>query len=370
LALSNADRPGEILSYLEEYRATTPPVVAAPLTESPLAVLFSEVTATQIIERDALNRALETVAREREDTAVENRRQLLESLSEDPNVRISLSPEDEREVRRESREEFEIELRREQRRENDIREADERALERFERGEGLPICPYALSDEPRLFDVFDEDARRLINLQEQERRRVGEDTLQRALRFVPFIGAVINYAYERASLPETVRSITTDAAVLMLPVTFGGTTATTATRGVERAAVAVSPAPRRIVFAPRPAPVEPAVVQQQIRWGTWKDLPKTCHNGREYAKIGEYYYSRHAVDYMIPKNLRIKLKIPDRTELRGIPPMAVEETIKHGAKNMVTDSFGKEALEHSLGNIKVYTDKLDPTIVITVRKGK
>ena len=36
----------------------------------------------------------------------------------------------------------------------------------------------------------------------------------------------------------------------------------------------------------------------KLLWGSWIDYPKVVVDGREYAKVGERLYSRHAVDRM------------------------------------------------------------------------
>ena len=35
---------------------------------------------------------------------------------------------------------------------------------------------------------------------------------------------------------------------------------------------------------------------EKLLWGSWDDYPKTTINGRDYAKIGDNYYTQHAVD--------------------------------------------------------------------------
>lgn len=104
----------------------------------------------------------------------------------------------------------------------------------------------------------------------------------------------------------------------------------------------------------------------KITWGLWEDLPKTTYKGRTYAKIGKYYYSRHAVDYMPPANVRIKLGIPEEQELRCIPSMAVEEAIKYGKKTKVFEN-GEWRRMHVLDKVKVITS-MDDKVVITLRK--
>jgi hypothetical protein len=109
----------------------------------------------------------------------------------------------------------------------------------------------------------------------------------------------------------------------------------------------------------------------QIRWGMWEDLPKAIHNGKEYAKIGKYFYSKHAIDHMsfgardavIPSHIPGQLPV----KMRGIPSIAVEETLLYGRSQISIDQTGQQALEHVLGDIKVHTT-LDKTVVISVRK--
>ena len=104
----------------------------------------------------------------------------------------------------------------------------------------------------------------------------------------------------------------------------------------------------------------------QITWGLWEDLPKTTYKGRTYAKIGKHYYSHHAVDYMPPENVRIKLGIPEEQELRCIPSMAVEEAIKYGKKTKVFEN-GEWRKVHVSNRVKVITS-LDDKVVISLRK--
>jgi hypothetical protein len=110
---------------------------------------------------------------------------------------------------------------------------------------------------------------------------------------------------------------------------------------------------------------------QAMTWGMWRDLPKEVYNGMEYAKIGTRYYSKHAIEHMSfsARDAVILSSIPGKgpVKMRRIPPMAVEETITHGISKISRDEFGKQALEHILGDIKVHTS-LDKRVVISVRK--
>ena len=64
-----------------------------------------------------------------------------------------------------------------------------------------------------------------------------------------------------------------------------------------------------------------------LRWALWGDLPKVTRNGQTYAKIGDYLYTRHAIEHMYPKWYG---RSPSGLEARGIPPSVVENTIQYG----------------------------------------
>jgi hypothetical protein len=66
--------------------------------------------------------------------------------------------------------------------------------------------------------------------------------------------------------------------------------------------------------------------------------------------------------------MKTELGIPISQEVRGIPSIVVENVIQNGTKRVTTDKLGKEAMEHSLGNLKVFTDKNDFSVVISMRK--
>ena len=108
----------------------------------------------------------------------------------------------------------------------------------------------------------------------------------------------------------------------------------------------------------------------KITWGLWEDLPKTTYKGQEYAKIGKYYYSRHAVEHM--RYGAIDAVIPPfksggkGIEMRRIPSMVVEEVIKYGKKSK-TFRDGDWRWQYVLGDMKVFTS-LDSKAVVSLRK--
>ncbi len=87
---------------------------------------------------------------------------------------------------------------------------------------------------------------------------------------------------------------------------------------------------------------------------SWERLPKTILGGQVYAKIGDWNYSRHAINMMQPctygthhteikKAIKKTLEFIDEKKIkqkpkhvilkpgRTIPPSAVEDIIKHGS---------------------------------------
>ena len=109
----------------------------------------------------------------------------------------------------------------------------------------------------------------------------------------------------------------------------------------------------------------------KVTWGMWSDLPKTMYKGKEYAKIGKYYYTQHAIEHMSFGAL--KSKIPssqvgkEGLDMRRIPSMVVEEVIKYGKKSNKFYEGGEWRLSHILGNVKIITTA-DSKVVVTAMK--
>jgi hypothetical protein len=109
-------------------------------------------------------------------------------------------------------------------------------------------------------------------------------------------------------------------------------------------------------------------------WGFWKDYPKVRYNGREYAQIGTRLYTQHAVQAFLPSGRRTVTHVPRANgegggysfheNARSIPPTFVEETIRRGIKEFVTEDRELRTV-HTLGTIMVVTTR-DNKIVITV----
>jgi filamentous hemagglutinin len=109
-----------------------------------------------------------------------------------------------------------------------------------------------------------------------------------------------------------------------------------------------------------------------IFWGRWRDYPKVVIDGKEYAKVGDRLYYRHAVDYLQPSGRRTLGNVP-RAEKegngflsmgRGVPPLYVEEAILHGTKEPQAVN-GVPRVVHRLGELEVVTEDKE-RIVVTV----
>ena len=105
---------------------------------------------------------------------------------------------------------------------------------------------------------------------------------------------------------------------------------------------------------------------QKLFWSSWSDYPKVTLNGKEYAKIGERLYTKHAVDRMLPKTLGI----PAGTDQagRGCAPGFVEEVIKIGEQQTIVENDVSRTI-YSSGNIKVVTEQNGSVVVTVLRIG-
>jgi len=107
-------------------------------------------------------------------------------------------------------------------------------------------------------------------------------------------------------------------------------------------------------------------------WGYWQDYPKVRVGAREYAKIGERLYTKHAVEYFQPSGRRTIASVPSApgegggalSKGRGIPTVFVEDAIVRGAKRHQVED-GVLRTVHTLGQIEVVTEQGEK-IVVTV----
>lgn len=100
----------------------------------------------------------------------------------------------------------------------------------------------------------------------------------------------------------------------------------------------------------------------KLLWSSWSDYPKVVLDGKEYARIGDRLYTRHAVDRMLPSGLGA----PAGTQGAGrsFAPNFIEQVIRDGTKQTELIN-GVERTHHILGKAKVVTER-NGEIVVTV----
>jgi hypothetical protein len=115
----------------------------------------------------------------------------------------------------------------------------------------------------------------------------------------------------------------------------------------------------------------------EIWWGFWRDYPKVTIDVKEYAQVGDWLYTMHAVERCLRSGRRTIGDVPKawgeggghmfHEKARGVPLYWVEEVIKIGAKS---DTVVNQELRtiHTYGELKVVTTR-DGRIVITVQYG-
>ena len=98
-----------------------------------------------------------------------------------------------------------------------------------------------------------------------------------------------------------------------------------------------------------------------VNWGHWVDLNKVKIVGREYAKINNRLYTRHAIERMVPKGFGASFKTG--IEGRGIPVSVVEDVI---VKGIVSETKFVNGIERICKTIDKVSIVLEDNIVITV----
>jgi hypothetical protein len=110
-------------------------------------------------------------------------------------------------------------------------------------------------------------------------------------------------------------------------------------------------------------------------WGFWINYPKAWHNGKEYAVIGNRFYTKHAVTCFLPSGRRTIAGFPRADQegggyafdpkARSLSPENMEYVIVHGSKRLTVEN-GEPRTVHSSGDVEVVTTR-DEKIVITAR---
>ena len=72
-----------------------------------------------------------------------------------------------------------------------------------------------------------------------------------------------------------------------------------------------------------------------LPWGRWEDYDKVVRDGQEYVKLGDFYYSHHAVDEFTPAYIKSN-KINGVEHSRGISPTYINYILTKGVEDGVT----------------------------------
>jgi len=102
-----------------------------------------------------------------------------------------------------------------------------------------------------------------------------------------------------------------------------------------------------------------------IPWNSWGNYTKVTKDQREYALVGERFYSRHAVDCMQPSGLGSPAGTIGAG--RNISPSIVEDVITNGTKTNTVFN-GVTRTIHSSGNVQVVTEEAGKVVVTILRK--
>jgi hypothetical protein len=109
-----------------------------------------------------------------------------------------------------------------------------------------------------------------------------------------------------------------------------------------------------------------------VFWGFWDDYEKVNIGDRVYAKVGDRFYTRHAVDRFLPSGHRLSIEdVPTSRKSAGsfrnsrsIPPSFIEDAIVSGkTRQQIRD--GVPGTVHMHGDLEVVTES-NKTIVVTV----
>lgn len=113
---------------------------------------------------------------------------------------------------------------------------------------------------------------------------------------------------------------------------------------------------------------------KKIIWGLWDDYDKVLVNGIEYAQIGNYKYTRHAVEEFLNPSIQTNL-IRGVEHSRGVPPSFVNWILTEGRElgttRVVKESIvnGVKRVTYANGSLWVTVENGD-TVITIFTKGK
>lgn len=108
---------------------------------------------------------------------------------------------------------------------------------------------------------------------------------------------------------------------------------------------------------------------KSILWGKWNDYSKVTLNGKEYAEIGDFYYTKHAVEEFLNPSIETN-QIKNIEHSRGVPPSFVNWILTKGMENGTTKIVGTtvengiERVRYSNGTLDVIVE--NGNIIVTI----
>lgn len=106
-----------------------------------------------------------------------------------------------------------------------------------------------------------------------------------------------------------------------------------------------------------------------IHWGKWEDYKKVRVNGKEYAQIGDYKYTEHAVSEFLNPSIQTN-QIKGVEHSRGVPPSYVNWILTEGRKLGTTKIVeerivnGAKRVTYANGTLCVSVENGDTVITI------
>lgn len=102
-----------------------------------------------------------------------------------------------------------------------------------------------------------------------------------------------------------------------------------------------------------------------IPWGKWNDYSKATINGTEYAEIGDFYYTKHAVDEFLNPSIETN-QINGIEHSRGVVPSYVNWVLTDGVRNGSTTIVenGANRVKYCNGSLEVIVE--NGNIVVTI----
>lgn len=109
-----------------------------------------------------------------------------------------------------------------------------------------------------------------------------------------------------------------------------------------------------------------AKAMNYLPWGRWEDYDKVMRDGQEYVKLGDFYYSHHAVDEFTPAYIKSN-RINGVEHSRGISPTYVNYMITEGVTEGVTlvkpAKYG--CMSYTNGIFEII---MDGDVVVTIKR--